>query len=346
MKHFLHFFKHRNQREMPSSEDAVNLTAASETDTDDVVKSADIAYADAEAAAESDDDPAEPLDDTPVLSFEETVVDLRNKIIAALKKRPCTEYELGCLLWGDASRCFPVSASFSWDNASLKLDLKTRKLYVKLSTYPNHLGACRESTEELSPSEFHQLLTKHHIFKSLLVFQTREDWDALFDDDLKAAVTEAVKTIEAENERRYQEERRNNAVRISNLLAQSVPAMDISKLEIKLDQAYATSTVRLTIDDGKYFLWSCWESKLSASRTVHHSEPSQIESVWIEGSLNYTLLNSDNSTRESLIGGDMMTVNIIRGKKKILLEHVKPIIKYSELKNQLQTLAEYGSIIE
>ena len=72
---------------------------------------------------------------------------------------------------------------------------------------------------------------------------------------------------------------------------------------------------------------------------------SDAEAVWLEEQVEQTINNPDNSTWQSLPGGDTMYIVIRRNNgKDISIAGGKPIRKYSDLQDDLENLAQYGSL--
>ena len=88
-------------------------------------------------------------------------------------------------------------------------------------------------------------------------------------------------------------------------------------------------------------------SLTSSSYNRYPKELSAAESVWLEKQVEVVVNDPDESTWQSLPGGDTMNIVIKRNKgNDISLRGVKPIRKYSDLQNELEYLAQYGSISE
>lgn len=276
---------------------------------------------------------------------EEAIQTLRTSIIKSISKYPAKNYLLSKLLWDDAEKCFP-DAPFGWDIAEFYLDLESGRLFAETATYPNRFGACREGAYSLTPEEFHQKVTEHSLGELLLEFECQEDWDILFDDELKDAVSSATAKIKAKELEIESEEREKYSIRISNRFLNTYPAMNLSTIKLQLSQAYAVQNTTVIIKNDKYFLEYSRNSLLSL-KTEHYSrELSMIESVWLEKNIESTLSNKDKSTWHSLPGGDKMDI-LIKGDytgKNIIESSVEPIEKYYKLMYSLEKLAQYGSI--
>lgn len=277
---------------------------------------------------------------------EKSIQILRASIIKSISETPSKKYLLLKLLWGDAAKCF-TDAPFAWDCAEFYLNLESGRLFAETSTYPNQFGACREHTYFLTPEEFHQKVAEHGMGELLLNFESREDWDKLFDDELKDAVSAAAAKIREKEAEREEEKRRENSIKIPDELLNTSPAMNLSTIKLKLSQLYAANDITVTIKNGKYFIEYYHNSHLSSNADHYSRELSTVESVWLEKTVESTLSDKDMSTWHSLPGGDTMDISIIGDctEKNVYKTSVEPITKYSYLMNNLKNLAQYGSII-
>ena len=132
-------------------------------------------------------------------TLEKAICSLRYKIITEITKNPSDKYQLASLLWQDASRCFPNSR-FQWDGAWFNLDLKTGKLFVDVSTYPNQFGVSYEDSFSLSATEFNRISKQFNMSNDLQIFNSDEDWKKLFDDSLKSVLFSAFETLKKQDE--------------------------------------------------------------------------------------------------------------------------------------------------
>lgn len=272
---------------------------------------------------------------------------LRKNIINCINKTPSTTYELSSLLWGDAAKCFPTNYSFSWDGAWFKLDLITRKLYADVSTYPNQFGACREDRYNLTASEFHQKAIAFNMLEELQYMETDADWESLFDENLKSAITKAQKILEKQKEKQKQAQQISNAVVIPDEFSMIKPTMAFDEILIELRQRYGTSSVWLTKESEKYVLKYWYSATYSSVSKNSQRELSPSESAWVEQQVNDCIMNQDKTTWQSMPGGDMMTVKIrTENKPQLEFRNEVPLNKYYELQHLLQKLANYGSFSE
>lgn len=76
-------------------------------------------------------------------------------------------------------------------------------------------------------------------------------------------------------------------------------------------------------------------------------EMSAMESAWLEQQVSDCIENEDQTTWQSLPGGDMMTVKIYKNfKPTVVLTNEKPFEKYLDLQHSLEKLVRYGSFTE
>lgn len=266
------------------------------------------------------------------MCIDDAVETLRDRIIAQITKDPSVSYQLDGLLWGDAASCFPHGTQ--WDGAFFELDLIRKKLGARVSRYPDQFGYAPESYISLSASEFHRIAQQYQFSSVLQAFQSDEDWAMLFDESLDAAIASARSTLQKQEEERQNAERKKYAIKIPIELTALSPKMNVMTTYIGVDQRYGSRSIQLTNKNGKYQIRAgCYSRTLSA-----------VEAVWFEKQLENTINNPDNSTWQSLPGGDQMTVEIKRkGYNDILLRSVKPRTKYTNFKHALEYLAQYGS---
>lgn len=277
-------------------------------------------------------------------TIDDAVKSLRKQIIDKITMNPAVKYQLASLLWQDAANCFPRSG-FQWDGAWFELDLKTGKLSAKVSTYPNQFGASYEDSFSLSAAEFNRIAKQFNMSKELQTFKSDEDWAKLFDDSLRAAISSACSTLQKQDEDYKKEEIKKYAVKIPANYANHSPNMGLSEVTIDISQRYSSRSIKVSNKNGKYQVVYVRNSHMSPSCDVHPRTLSTAEAVWLEQQVANTIKNPDNSTWQSLPGGDTMNIEIKRNKgNDISLRGVKPIRKYSDLQNELEYLAQYGSL--
>lgn len=286
---------------------------------------------------------------------EQAIRALRNQIISHLRQRMTKQapyddrisYELDKLLWDAAAKRFP-NGVVKWDCACFRLELKTGELFAELSTYPNQFGAYREERMILTAPELYTIVKEHHLRQELLFFESETDWAMLFDDELKATVSELCSTLEKQKEELEDKERSEHAILIPKKYAKRSPSMRITNVYLELEQFHSTSRIRLTKENGRYHIdYSCLTNNGFANplgRIEFSREITPPEAVWLEKRIDDAIKNRDKTTWESIAGGDKMNV-IIRFSLRlgVKLYLVKPVRKYSDLLNDLADLAQYGS---
>ena len=270
---------------------------------------------------------------------------LRNKIIDKIGKTPSVTYELASLLLDDAARCFPVKASFCWDGAWFKLNLQTKKIFADVGTYPNQFGASRSDTFSLTAAEFNEKAKEFEMAGELQAMETEEDWQALFDEELENAIKNAKTILDEEKEKQKQAERAKYAIVIQDITEGTKPEMKYDKIVLRLNQRYGSSSVLLEKESDKYVLEYQRFATTSTGVENHKRVLSSEEAVWLERQVDNCIESNDLSTWQSLPGGDRMSVEIYKNNTlETELNNVAPMNKYTDLKNLLENLAEYGSI--
>lgn len=276
---------------------------------------------------------------------EQAAAILRQKIIASLQRQPSTTFELARLLWDDAKACtgsmtgmYPSAAQWV-DGIWFRLDLKTRKLYAKMSSYPNAFGASREDSCSVSAEEFHRLALEYQLNADLLPLQTSEDWAALFDDDLNNAIAAA----DTELSRREEAHRKKNAVQIPAIFADRTPNMDIAEITYTLTQLYTITRIHLVNKGRCYHVHFESLSPLSGAHKEQRFNLTCADGAWIEAQVEAALNNPDTSTWQSLAGGDRMKLVIRRKHGKSGAQHSgTPITKYTDLMDIIVKMAQYN----
>jgi len=278
-------------------------------------------------------------------TIDDAVSSLRKQIIADITNKPAFKYQLASLLWQDAANCFP-RGSFQWDGAWFKLDLQTGKLSADVATYPNQFGASHEDSFPLSAAEFNRIAKQFNMSKELQAFKTDDDWAKLFDDSLKAVISSACATLQKKEENRKREEKEKYAVKIPAKYAKKTPDMCFFEITIEISQRYSGGSIKVLNNNGKYQVVYVRTSHMSPNVDRYPRMLSIAEAVWLEKQVEGAIKNPDESTWQSLPGGDTMNI-VIKGNKgnDIILKGVKPISKYSDLQNELEYLAQYGSVL-
>ena len=242
----------------------------------------------------------------------------------------------------DAAACFPIAADFQWHGAWFKVDLNTMKLYASVSTYPNQFGACRSDVYHLTAVEFNEKARAFNMPVELQNMETEEDWKALFNEELKAAVEKARRILDEQKEKEKEAQRIAKAVVIPDYFADRKPTMEFNEIQLNLQQRYGYSEVLLTKESEKYIL-----RYNSAHYGNSKRELSAMEAAWVEKEVNDCTRNTDTTTWQSLPGGDMMSVKIYKHHKpQIELIREKPLNKYLKLQHSLEYLTRYGSFSE
>lgn len=279
----------------------------------------------------------------PSLSKEEALGILRRKIISRLAVEPEKHYQLADLMWENAAKCFPNS--IRWDGAWFYLDLHTQKLYVEVSNYPSH-SAAYEDEYPLTAAEFHDIAMRFHMAEELQCMETEADWEALYDDTFKVAVANAQTIWRMEEEEIQQEIRRRNVIVISEELTKQKPAMEFTRIEVKLFQNKGDTSIVITRNQDKYHIESDYRSKrISSESTNQKRELSSLEAVWVEQQVNRCLKDSNASQWQSM-QVERMDVRIDRqGEPCVELIQIIPLRKYTNLQNALNKLAECGSVV-
>lgn len=285
-----------------------------------------------------------PLPD-PILDLDKAPPTLREQIIHHLHEYPSDPFKLADLIWDDAKDCILYMMGYSgdspcpYDGIWFYLNLKTQKITAKMASYPNAFGASRESELPLSAELFHELAVKYHLNPEVLPFRNADDWAELFSDDsLRAAIAEA----NSASQKQAEAERQRYAIQIPASYTRKKAAMSIEEIDYTLMQRYAITRIRVTIKDGRYHGVLENRSLLSSEYHQHVFNPMGPDAVWLEKKVESALSNPDNSTWQSLAGGDRMKLVIQRRNGKPGVRHDgTPITKYTDMMHRLARLAEY-----
>ncbi len=280
-------------------------------------------------------------DETP--SANDRINSLRNGIIDFINKAPehVNHYPLASFLW-DRDR-------FGVDGVWYTLNLETKTINVEESDYPNAFGYYRERKYSLSASDFAkrapELLKEDSVF---LLFKTQDDWDKLFDDSLQNEVNKAKQKNEEKRKKEMEEKRLRFAIKIPGELLGHTPCFDIKSVDLALDQAFAFSNAKIENLGNTYHISYTTRSNRSNNFAYYESkDTTAAESVWLETQVKNALSSSDETTWQSLPGGDTMSVLIsMTTGGSVRSNHTKPLKKYSQLMDSIRTLAEYGSVVE
>lgn len=276
-------------------------------------------------------------------AIDNAVASLRNQIIAEITRTPAVVYQLASLIGEDAKNCFP-EGPFQWYGAWFMLNLQTGRLSAKVATYPDQFGASREDRFPLTATKFNRIAKQFYMKKELQTLKSDEDWSKLFDDRLKTAVASACATLHKQCEERKSEKVKEKAVRIPAEYAKQAPDMCLSEITIKISQRYSDRSIEISNKNSNYQIVYLRYSHTSQSRDRYTRMLSAAEAMWLEKQVESTIKNPDESTWQSLPGGDEMCIVIKSNKgNDVSLRNVKPIRKYSDLQTELQHLAQYGS---
>ena len=266
---------------------------------------------------------------------------IREIVINTLRARKTYEVPLCSWLWGEAAARFPGGPHSGWEYAGIELDVKSHKLRVDLSRYPNQFGASEQDYESLSPEQFHAKAKDWGVPEQYWDMCTQADWDALYDERLNEAVAELdrIKAKEAEAVRL------RHCVVIPEAMYAARPAMKYTAVTLNLEQRYGITSVDVSQYDGAYQVRINAISRLGPMSQGKAATLTAAEAVWLEDRVGKALQDGDCSTFSSLPGGDLMTVVIREGSR--VLENrqlTAPLNRYVQLLNSLHQLAQYGSL--
>ena len=220
-------------------------------------------------------------------------------------------------------------------------------MYADVSTYPNQFGATRDERYNLTAAEFHKKAIEFNMSEELRCMETDADWQELFDKDLQAAIENAQKILKVQQEKQEQAQRISNAIVIPDKFSAISPTMELEEILLELHQKYGSSSIWLIKESEKYVLKYWYSATYSSDSKKSERELSLMESAWVEQQVDDCLKNQDETTWQSLPGGDIMSVRIrIQNKSNIEIRNTTPLNKYYELKHLLQKLSNYGSFSE
>ena len=275
-------------------------------------------------------------------NVEEAISILHKKIIEELAKNPKAVLRSGYLL----DFICPIKPTEKhnipsfMDGAAFYLNLNTRKLSVTFSSYPNQFGACYESKFDITYADF---CSYKYQFKEgyLRYMQTEHDWNELFDKELLEQISN-----EQEIAKKHKEEQVNTMkVSIPERFFTTKPKMDFSEITIKIYRMYGHEAVTVLKENGLYRITYETASKLSTDANKYSRTLSVSEAVWLEEQLATCINNPDEAVWKSVVGGERMSVKIYKKKALTKIEGMPPLVKYHDLLNALEHLAEYGSKI-
>ena len=136
---------------------------------------------------------------------------------------------------------------------------------------------------------------------------------------------------------------RNN---LDGLEIRGVDGVNISEITIEISQIYSSRSIKVSNDNGNYQIVYVRNSHMSPSVDRYPRTLSIAEAVWLEKQVEGTIKNPDESTWQSLPGGDTMSIVIKRNNGKDISRGGQPIRKYSDLQNELEKLVRYGSLAD
>jgi hypothetical protein len=263
---------------------------------------------------------------------------LRADIIEHLKREASVvPYVLENTYVNDLDNCF--DPRYQWDGMRFKLDLKGKKIYVEVETYPNQFGASFTDKLNLKPDQFGEIAQKYHFRKELQFLKTQNDLDQLFNHELTNAISEVLKKEEIARNKTAE----LYAVNIPKQFNSRRPRMNINLLELNLCQRYGATTVSLQRNNNSYHLKEIITYRTNDEPKYSERNLNQVESVMVEKLVNNTLNNPDNSEWHSYAGFDTMNIKIQTASNNLLLEHIEPLKKYYDLMHDLSNLSKYGS---
>ena len=262
---------------------------------------------------------------------------MRERIISALAVKAAKEYEVGSLLWGDARECFDGD----WDGAWFQLDLETARLRVQLGTYPNAFGASRSDSRPISASDFHRIAEKYNFDPELQAFVSDADWEKLFNSELKAAVSAAKAKLEQSAREQAAKDHEKYAIEVPT---NGRPKMDLKRVTLMLNQRFGSTHVTVSLSEGSYLVeCACSYTSVTDNRT-YRRQLSPAEAAWVEKRVERTIADPNQATWQSIPGGDTLIVIIHRANAADISQSFSmPSRKYTDLLNDLENLAHYGS---
>ena len=263
---------------------------------------------------------------------------LRAEIIEHLKREnSVVPYVLENSYVNDLENSF--DSRRQWNRMHFDLDLKGKRLYVEVETYPNQFGACFTDRLNLTPDRFGEIANNNHFRKALQFLNTQNDLDTLFDQEL----TNTISEVQKKEETARKEAAKLYAVKIPEQFYSRSPKMNIKLLELNLMQMYGSTTVSLKRSEDSYHLEEIIIYRTGDESKFSERDLTQAESVWVEKMLKETLDNPDNSEWHSYVGLDKMNINIQTASANLLLESIEPLNKYYDLMRILSDLSKYGS---
>lgn len=273
------------------------------------------------------------------------LIALREYIIETIKSEQTTSILLGSLIFEDARKCLQDNR---WDGVWYNLDLTNKKIMAEVSTYPNAVGASYSDKFSISPEKYNAVALEYSFDDRFLCLDDEDALEFLFDEKLRRAIAEVEKIKKEEAEEQQRKEREKYAIKLPLSFKNIKPKMNFKVVNIVLSQRYAKSQVMVTRKDNSYFLEYQNESYLSSKYSFYLSTTlTPAQCIWLEENVNATLNNKDQSTWTSIVGGDLMDVNIKEDNRTFTyFRRETPVNKYNELKHLLEKATQYGFIFE
>ena len=287
---------------------------------------------------------------------------LRDRIIAEIAESPKTEYQLGSLLLEDARCCFPSGKSFQRDGAWFFLDLQTGRLRVDVSAYPNTSGPCPQDSFPLTALEFYQIAKRYSFIPELQSFRSEQDWESLFDDRLKAAVSNAIEARRQKEEERWKKikdeiKNTDNRTIILRELSERKPQMNIVSADIDMIFGDVNRGIKLTNEKDSYLIKYYYRRTDKSGETKEENKSrntTPTESVWVEEEFEKAIEDRRYGEIRAFWVCNHATVRITRtGKEEIFFncgdfvstnsENLDRVKNYNKLRDKLEHLVYFGS---
>ncbi len=270
-------------------------------------------------------------------SLEKNVVVLRKKLIKEGLQYNSDIPPAGDLFshieHGDIAICFPDYARSHFYYARFYLDLNTHKPFALLED-ERFSVVC-----PVTPEEFHTIAVKYRFWDVLQCFQTANDWEMIFDEEMEKAKEQLIAETERMAKENEAELNQKYGIDVSKYCDQA-PLMNVNKAYIEISKENNFKIFcSLEQKKGHYILSVKSLFSEKDSRTLSESE-----ACWAEEKIKETLdAESIKQIQSSADLGRVMTVFItVDNKECESFSSGTPIQKYADLQSAFEDLIHFG----
>lgn len=258
--------------------------------------------------------------------------EVENLICGKIGSRGSYECTLASYVWEEADKIVSGGPQGGWDGVGFCVDVRTGRLWMDCSKYPNQFGYAPSEEITISAEQFHDYAVRNGMSSALQRMRNQNDWDNVLNSK---AVKDKIAEIQKKDEIKRKESEEAFAIKVPRDSLEGEPSMDYS-VRIYLQQRYGSSSVSLASTGNEYRLQTSTKERIL----------NRDETVWIENEIKKVLANGSRTTWQSLPGGDSMIISIYKGDvKRESIDGGKPLKKYVDFMFLLEKLVDYGSRI-